>query len=296
MAEPYIKSDLAADSQDVSAYVGIIDLEDLNHKRYLLPGGNGYVVKRFAEEINQAASKDQDLVAAYEGKSPIQTEKVLEWLEQDKDKVYLKYRDANDELHVISADHVLMAAPYHTIPKLMKVPKKTEALMTSIPKSSYSIVSIYLKNSPLRSHQFYMLPESKTISDLVITPLNPGKDREPKENEPSVMSIYLAHTGRVRKLENFKQEILDEIKATFPEITDDIVTGIEVHPFKHSMAAPSPGQVKALKEMNRTYRNVTFINSDGGAVPSILTAVSEALNGTEKMKAKQEKSLKATAE
>jgi hypothetical protein len=37
--------------------------------------------------------------------------------------------------------------------------------------------------------------------------------------------------------------------------------------------------VKALKDLPRTYGNVTLINSDGGAIPSLLTALEEAKNG-----------------
>lgn len=270
LAEPYIKSDLAADSRDVSAYVGMIDLEDLNHARMVLPGGNGYVMKRLTEEVRKAHQGDGD---------PLQTSHVVEWLEQDGEKVYLKYRDAEGKKHVVSADHVLMAAPYQAVPKLMELPKKVVKLMKAIPKSSYSIVNLYFKNTPLKTHQFYMLPESKHISDLVLTGAEGSESREPGEG-PSVMSIYTAHTGRFKDKKGFGKKIAKEILETFPEIKAEMLTEVVVNPFEYSMAAPSPGQVKALAQMPRTYGKVTLINSDGGAVPSILTAVDEAMAGT----------------
>lgn len=278
LAEPYIQSDLAASSDEVSAYVGMIDLEDLNQHRYVLPGGNGFITNRLAEEIVKGSGHEAN---PKDVENPLQVNNVVEWVEQQGKKVYVKYRDVDKKLHVVSADHVLMAAPYNKVPKLMELPKRYAALMNAIPKSSYSIVNIHFKTTPLKTHQFYMLPNSKTISDLVVTSAVPGENRDPDPGTPSVMSIYTAHTGRRKDKKAFAKEIVKEIKATFPEITDNIISGVQVNPFKFSMASTAPGQVKALKELPRTFGQVTLINSDGGAVPSILTAVHEALLGVE---------------
>ncbi len=287
LAEPYIKSDLAANSENVSAYVGMLDLEDLNNPRYFLPHGNAFVVQRLAEEAQKAAVK---------GEEPIQLQNTVEWLEQDKDRVYIKYRDAERKLHVISADAVLMAAPYHVVPQKMKLPKKLAKLMTSIPKSSYGLINIFLKKTPLNLIQFYMPIGSKHISDLVLTTSNIGPNRKVSPNKPSVMCIYTAHTGRLKDQKAFAEEIKQDILKTFPEITEDMIAGIRVNPFKYSMPAPSPGQVKKLREMPRTFGRITLINSDGGAVPSILTAVDEAQLGVKVVKRQLEKRSKASSD
>jgi protoporphyrinogen oxidase len=277
LAEPYIQSDLAASSRDVSAYVGMMDLEDLNNPRYVQPGGNGYIIKQLVNQVHQATGFKPETSSPET--NPLQPEHVVEKIIPDGKRTLVKFRDAENKIRVISADHVLLATPYHKVPSLLEVPKKEAKIMRALPKSSYSIVNIFLKNTPLKTYQFYMTPNSKHIADLFVAPKNTTENREPNESEPSVMSIYTPHTGRVKDQEAFGQSILEEIKQTFPEITDANVDGVRVNPFKFSMAAPKPGQVKTLKELPRTYGNVTLINSDGGAIPSLLTALEEAKNG-----------------
>ncbi len=274
IADTYIRSDLAAPSDDVAAYAGMVDLEDLNNPRYVLPGGNGYVCNRMAEKINQAA-KTQG-----QAESPLQIQNVVTRVEQTKNRALVQYRDPKGELHVISADQVLMAAPYQDVPRLMKVPARVQAVMDSVRKSSYAIVNIYLNKTPVKTHQFYMLPHSKYIADLVVSTKEQTLDHKPTSiNEPSVMSIYTAYTGRKRDWETFKAEIRKEILKYFPEIKPEMIDDIRVNPFRYAMGATAPGQMAKLRDMPRTLGRVTFINSDGGGIPSIITAVDEARNG-----------------
>jgi protoporphyrinogen oxidase len=274
LIEPYIKSDLATTSDKLSAYVGMSDIEDLNNARYVFPAGNSFVMKRLAEEIQRAAQP---------GSKPIQVKAVVKQVAQTKNGVYIRYYDEKQKPHVISADHVLMSAPYQEVLKMVKVPKPMARIMESVPKSSYSIVNIFLNKTPLKTYQFYMLPKSKHIADLVVTTKDPNLAHTADPNEPSVMSIYTPHTGRIRDQDAFSRKIVTEILENFPEITPDMVSGVQANPFKYSMAAPAPGQVKALREMPKTFGRVTLINSDGGAIPSILTAISEAFYGTQEV-------------
>ncbi|MBY0449779.1 MAG: FAD-dependent oxidoreductase [Cyanobacteria bacterium] len=274
IADTYIRSDLAAPSDDVAAYAGMVDLEDLNNPRYVLPGGNGYVCNQMAAKINQTAK------AQGHTESPLQIRNVVTRIEQTKNRALVQYRDPKGELHVLSADHVLMAAPYQEVPRLMKVPARVQAVMDSVRKSSYAIVNIYLNKTPVKTHQFYMLPHSKYIADLVVNTKDQTLDHKPVSvNEPSVMSIYTAYTGRKRDWEKFKAEIRKEILRYFPEIKPEMIDDIRVNPFRYAMGATAPGQMAKLRDMPRTLGRVTFINSDGGGVPSIITAVDEARNG-----------------
>ncbi len=270
MADKYLQSDLAAPSDASSSYVAMNDLGDLLHDRYVFPRGNADVVTRLKEEINRAAGSAEPV---------LQLSKTVEQVEQDKDKVYLKYRGRDGSLHVISADTVLMAAPYNQVPRLMKLPDKVASLMTSLPRSSYSIVNLYLNKTPLKTRQFYMLPESKLIADLYVHTDEAEANHKADPEKPSVMSIYIPHTGRRKNLKAFEKEVVKDILTHFPEIQPEMIDGVNISQFKYSMASPKPGQVKKLREMPRTFGNVTLINSDGGAIPSILTAVDEAMFG-----------------
>lgn len=274
LIEPYILSDIAAPSEKVSAYVGMLDIEDLINERYVLPGGNNMLTQRLAEKIKAQSSTLNE-------KRPIRLGNQVERIEQDQNRAYIKYRDAHGKLRVISADSVLLATPYHTVPKMLDVPAKVAKLMQSIPKNSYTVVNVFLKKTPLKTHQFYMLPESKHIADLFVAIREARPDHRANPDEPSVMTLYTPNTGRIRNTEKFKKEILADIYRHFPEITPDMVEGVRLNPFKHAMAAVKPGQVAQLADMQRTFGRVTLINTDGGAVPSMLEAFEEAMMGVD---------------
>jgi protoporphyrinogen oxidase len=281
LIEPFIQSDLAAQSTDVSAYVGMLDLQDLIHPRLIRPGGNAFVLDKMTQAVRGSG--------LYQAGEPFRTHHRVERVEQDRDRAYVIFRDEAGARRVVSADRVLMAAPYSLVPKLMELPSETVQLMSGLPRSSYSIVSVFMKNTPLNTYQFYVLPNSKTISDLVMTPKDPGADRGPGEC-PSVMTVYTPHTGRKRNLEAFGEKVIKEVLETFPEIERKNIEGVRVTQFKHAMSAPKPGQVKKLAVMEKTYGRVTLIHSDGGGVPSILSAIDEAQAGVsvvEKAKEKQ---------
>ncbi len=273
--EVNFRSDVSEDPRKVDALAGIIDQGADQGVRILLPNGNHTIILRMKEAMDKMTGQ---------GNVDFLTDSPVKKVEEGPQFATVRYvRDGEEK--TVTAKNVLLALPSHRMPEVMDLPAKTAKFLKSIKRGSYAMLNLFLNEAPLQSNTYYKFPHATWVADIVQNNRDHNPDLPPGSKEKSILTCYIPIPRDLRKATPpehlLTEKVIDEIMVAMPFLKGKI-KGTRMTFYPESMSAPSPGQMKKLRDFDRQLTpHVRTIHSDLSGVFAARGAMDEALTAVE---------------
>jgi monoamine oxidase len=272
--DAYGPSNWGAKSADTSAYVALIDFQDVlaakEDTRVTLPGGNGALTRKLFETLQpkftERLMSDATIVA----------------VEPQKNEVRITYVQ-NGAMHSVAAKFVVMATPKFITSRIVSgLSDDQRDAMASFRYCPYPVINMIF-DKPVYNRAYDTWAPGNSFTDFIVADWVVQKQPGYKQKD-NILSFYtpLAEIERKKLLkvdecQKIASNVLRDFQKLLPEFAG--ADPIEVHFYRrgHPMFLPTPGTfTKVIPAASRPLDRIFFANTDSVGPESEISGAVEA--------------------
>jgi monoamine oxidase len=278
--DTYGPSNWGARAAETSAFVGLGDLQEIGAEnfedhRVTLPGGNGAITKRLAENL-ESKHREQLVGGA-----------TVVAVEQGKGQVNVTYFHAG-QMKAVTAKAVIMTSPKFITSRLVAdIPDEQQEAMKSVRYIPYPVVNLIF-DKPVYNRGYDTWCPGNTFTDIVVADWTVRNEHGYKQKS-NILSFYTP----LRESERYKlltiegcQKLAAGVVHDFQRLSPEFnVDPVEVHLYRrgHPLFMSVPGNFTRIRPVaSRPMEFVFFANTDSiSRVSDISGAVTSGRLGAE---------------
>jgi protoporphyrinogen oxidase len=244
------KSATCGGTQRISAFMGLLLVEDVSSSNYVFEGGNSAIAKAAVKKVHDRVHTG-----------------CFVWSAEVSDKgAKVQYTDAAGQPHTIACKHLIVATPPMVAWRQLKgIDDKTRAAMMQYKYGSYLVANCLLDKPIFDGAYDNWFASPYTISDVVTadTPYKlGGKLKASDSPNGSVLTVYHpwepGSEGRTLLLEGDRTKLskmIHDQMQTFVSDLDDHLIEMVLTRWGHALAVTTPGYYSRLAKFAAANRD-----------------------------------------